>query len=46
MIRISINVPPELLARLRQQHADTYPQHRLAFAAWLRQIWIEYGFRG
>jgi hypothetical protein len=33
--RITIRLPVELLAQLRECHARTYPQHRTSWNTWL-----------
>ena len=35
MIQITLRLPPETLKALRDEHAQTYPEHRLSFNAWL-----------
>jgi hypothetical protein len=33
--RVTIRVPADLLAQLREQHAQTYPLHRMSWNTWL-----------
>lgn len=42
MVRFTLNIPDELMAALRERHAETYPSHRLAFSPWLCRIWREW----
>lgn len=37
--KITIRVPDEVLASLRDLHAMTYPVHRLHFQTWLIDLW-------
>lgn len=41
MTKITLNVPDDVLADLRELHASTYPEHRLKFSPWLVQKWRE-----
>lgn len=34
-IAITLRLPADLLQRLREEHAKTYPVHRQSFNAWL-----------
>ena len=34
---ITLRMPKEVLAMLKQEYANTYPQHRLSFNAWAVQ---------
>lgn len=34
-VRQDIYAPPQVLQALREEHARTYPEHRLSFSAWL-----------
>lgn len=38
----TIRLSEELFARLREEHAQSYPQHRLSFNRWLLRL-IESG---
>ncbi len=40
-MKITLNVPDDVLEALRELHADTYAQHRLKFSPWLVQGWRE-----
>ena len=34
---LNLRLPAELLARLKDEHAKTYPDHRQSFNAWVIQ---------
>jgi hypothetical protein len=41
-MKLTLNVPDELLASLRELHASTYAEHRLKFSPWLVDIWRQW----
>jgi len=34
----TIRIPEALFAQLKERHAQTYPEHRLSFNAWLVRL--------
>lgn len=40
----TLRLPEELFTRLREEHAQSYPEHRLSFNRWLLAL-IERGLR-
>jgi hypothetical protein len=43
--RVTIRVPADLLAQLREQYAQTYPLHRMSWNTWLiSRLRLSFGF--
>lgn len=38
-MKITLNVPDDVLEELRELHAATYPEHRLKFSPWIVDGW-------
>mgnify|MGYP001579502231 FL=1 len=37
-VAVKLRLPPALARDLKEQYAQTYPQHRLSFNAWLVEL--------